>query len=165
MNVKRDDYRGLLNQIAIAYDKNFSEAQTLSLVDVMITAGWQESYRVTVAVTRTGNLPRNAYGHVMALLEEEVERRNKKTLQRDSWEVSDEEKATPEEFSLTMKCIGLICRFENSAELCQKFGEYLDLSVKRNHLLESLKKAEVFYTDMFNQNKKVRKNTDELKII
>jgi hypothetical protein len=165
MNVKHGDYRGLINQISIAYDKNMSEIQTLSLIDVMITAGWQESYRVTVAVTRNGNLPRNAYGHVMALLEEEIERRKKITLQRNSWEVSDEEKATPEEFSLTMKCIGLICRFENSTELCQKYGEYLDLSVKRGHLLESLKKAEEFYTDMLNQGKKVRKNTDELKLL
>jgi hypothetical protein len=165
MKVARDDYRGLLNQIAIAYDKNFSEAQSLSLIDVMITTGWQESYRVTVGVTRTGNLPRNAYGHVMALLEEESERKRKSVLSRDEWKVSDEEKATPEEFMLTMKCIGLLCRFENSAELCQKFGEYLDLSVKREHLLESLKKAEVFYSDMFKQGKNVRKNIPEMKLI
>lgn len=156
MNVKNGDFRGLVNQVSIAADKNLSEVQVLSLIDAMMTAGWQESYRVTVGVVRTGNLPRNIYGHFLALLEDEAERRKKGLLQRDQWAVKDEDCATPEEFSLTMKCIGLLCRFENAAELCHKFGEYLESAVKYNHLLESLKKAEIFYTDMYNKGKKVK---------
>jgi hypothetical protein len=162
MNVKKDDYRGLLNEITIASDKNFSEPQAVSLIDSMKTLGWNGSYRITVMVTRTGNLPKNIYGHVLSLIEDDIDRARKQFIQKEEWAVKEEDCATPEEFKLTMKCIGLICRFENSVELCKLFGDYLLGAYKKGILLESLKKADVFYSEQLKKDENIKKFCNEL---
>jgi len=162
MNVKRDDYRGLLTQIAIASDKNFSELQTLSLIDTMQSLGWQGSYRITVAITRTGNLPKNVYGHTLCLLEDEIDHIRKQNLQKDEWKIADADCASSEEFILTMRCIGMICRFNDSPDMLKRFGEFLDKAIKRNVLFQELKKAEIFYSDNIKKGINIKKFNNEL---
>lgn len=161
MNVKRDDYRGLLNEISIAADKNFTEIQTLSLIDTMQSLGWQGSYRITVGVRRTGNLPKNVYGHVLCLLEDEIDFVRKKNLQKDTWEVKDEDCGTPEEFQLTMRCIGMLCRFDGSRELLEKFHDFLDKAIKRGVLVQELKRAEEFYSDQIKKGLNLKQFANE----
>lgn len=152
MNLQKDDYRGLLNQIMVAADKTFTELQIVSLIETMQSVGWSTSYRVAMLVTRTGNLPKNIYGYFLNLLEEEAERIRKAFLEKDNWQVADDDCIRPEEFSLMMKCIALICRFRNSNEISQKFGDYLIAAQEKGKLLEALKKAHEFYSQQLNES-------------
>lgn len=154
MNVKKDDYQGLLNQISTAADKSFSENQIVALIENMQTLGWGRAYRLTVTLLRSSILPRNIYGHVLMLLEDEINRIRKAFYDKEQWKPADENCATPEEFSLTMRCIGLISRFNGSTELLERFGEYMKSAEERGTLLETLKRTEEIYTDLLTKESK-----------
>lgn len=151
MNIPENDYQGLLNQISSSTDKNFTEFQIISLVDEMQTLGWQGSKRIVAMAIRNGNMPRNVYGYILNLLEEETERIKREEYDKNEWKAV-KDCASPEEFILTMKCISLISQFNNSAELLKKFGEYLKIAHERGNLLDALNKSVVFYTNLLNNN-------------
>lgn len=161
MNVQKNDFRELLNIVMTVADKNFSELQIISLVETMQSLGWSGSQRVAMAVTRTPNLPKNIYGYFLNLLEEEIERLQKSFMEKDSWKTTNEDCIRPEEFSLMMKCIALICRFRNSNDLCQKFGDYLIEAQKKGGLLDALRKAFDFYKKQLDQQSKVKSDSSE----
>lgn len=158
MNVKKNDYISLIEQIEIAADKKLSSSQAAEIEKAMENCGWSISYRVTVHITRAINIPKNIYGLILNNLDEEKDRIKKEFNQKESWKISDEDCVTPEEWELTMQCIGLICRFQNAQELCQKFGEYLEGTIARGFLLESLRKAKTFYTDMFKKEVNIKQS-------
>lgn len=153
MNVKKDDYGGLLYQISTAADRNFTETQTLSLIDIMQTLGWKGSYRITALIVRTNSLPRNIYGYVLSLLEEEIDRIRKAFLEKEEWKPATQDCASPEEFQLTMRCIGLITQLKKPGMLLERFSEYMQEAIARGKLLDTLERAEEFYEDLLRKER------------
>jgi hypothetical protein len=149
MNIQKEDYQGLLNQISSSTDKNFTEFQIISLVDAMQSLGWQGSQRIVTMAIRNKDMPRNVYGYILGLLEEEADRLEREVCQRNEWKAIHD-CATPEEFTLTMKCISLISQFKNSSDLLKKFGDYLTMAQDKDCLLEALTRSFKFYSDLLN---------------
>jgi hypothetical protein len=145
MNIMNGDYQGLLGQISIAADKSFNEDQIIALIDLMQTLGWSGSYRVTMQIVRSAAIPRNVYGLVINLLDEEMERQRAALREKESWRAASEDAASSKEYALTMRCIRLISRLKNPKTLLERFGGYLDEAVSAGRLLETLEKSESFY--------------------
>jgi hypothetical protein len=151
MNILENDYQGLLNLITTTTDKNFSEFQIISLVDAMQSLGWRGSQRIVTMAIRNKDMPRNIYGYILGLLEEETDRIEREIHQKNEWRAIND-CATSEEFTLTMKCISLISRFNNSSELLKKFGDYLTMAQDKGNLLDALKRSFKFYSDLLNNS-------------
>ncbi len=147
MNITKNDFNGLLGSLSIAADKEFSEKQSVELVASFRNLGWDGAYRVVESIRTSANIPRNLFGFTIAALRDEYRYLAKQKYQRDHWKVADEDKATPEEFCITMRVIGMLSRFENSANLLFKFGEYMEAALTQKDFLGTMQRAEKFYSD------------------
>jgi hypothetical protein len=150
MNIQKGDYQGLLNEISIVTEKTFTEDQSISLLSTMQVLGWSRSHSITMAIRHSGYLPKNIYGHVLCLLEEEIAEKKRNFLEKKSWEIKDEDRASNDEFGLTMKCISLISKFPNSKKMLTSFSLYMETAAEDGKLLDQLKKAANYYENLLN---------------
>ena len=162
MNLHQNDFNGLLSSLSIAADKEFTDKQSIELVAALRNLGWEGSCRVIESIRTSANIPRNLFGHTLATIKEEFRYLQKQKYQKTSWHVSDEEKASTEEFCITMRIIGLLCRFENSSDLLFKFGQYMENAVTQTKFLEIMQRAEKFYTDQVKAGQKLKTITAEV---
>lgn len=156
MNVVKNDFNGLLGQLSIAADKEFTEKQAVELVAAFRELGWEGSRRVVEAIRTSASIPRNLYGYTLSALDEELRYKRKQEYQREYWKVADSDKASPEEFQITMRTIGLLCSFEHSTELLIKFGEYMENAVSELNFMEIMNRAETFYREQIEKQNKLK---------
>jgi len=156
MNIVKNDYSALLGRLSIAADREFTDPQSVELVARFRELGWEGSCRVVEAISSSANIPRNLYGFTLNAIKEEFRYLIRQQHQREQWKIADADRATQEEFCLTMRVIGLLTNFENSADLLFKFGEFMENAVTQNNLLEQLKRAESFYSDMIKKGAKLK---------
>lgn len=161
MNINKGDYPALLNIISAAADRTFTEPQIISLIKTMECLGWAASYRITIMASKAGNMPRNVYGFLLTLLEEEIERLKQISLQKESW-AAPADCASEKEFQLTMKCISTICKFRNATDILKSFSEYMNTACNKDNLLDALTKAYKFYQDEWNKLNVGNSNPDEI---
>jgi len=135
MNIRNYDYLGLLNEIAIASDRQFSEVQTMSLVDELKKIDWKDAYRIIVRFVRQPSLPKNIYGSLISAIEY-IKYENKKKLEKSepSWKPATDDMATPEEFILTMKIIGKLSSCENARKNLEDFATEMNDAIDRKNL-------------------------------
>jgi len=145
MSLHQNDFNGLLSSLSIAADKEFTDKQTIELVASLRNLGWEGSRRVVEGIRTSANIPRNLFGFTIAAIKEEFRYIARQKHQKEQWQVSDADKASVDEYCITMRIIGLLCRFENSCELLVKFGEYMDKAVTQSNFLEIMQRAETFY--------------------
>lgn len=162
MNLHQNDFNALLGLLSIAADKDFTEKQTIELVAALRNLGWEGSCRVIEGIRTSANIPRNLFGYTISAIRDEYRYLQKQKYQKLSWHVADEDKASPEEFCITMRIIGLLCRLENSSELLFKFGEYMEKAVTQTGFLEIMQRAEKFYSDQITAGQKLKNVTAEV---
>ncbi len=149
MDYKKGDYAGLIERISTATDKAFTDRQARTVMNRLEAIGWEASYRVSSKIERAPNVPKNVYGMVLNMIDEEDESVNKKVLTREDW-LADPDCASPEEFEMTMKCISFCCMFKNSVELCNMLSNGMTGSFKKDVLLEYLHR---FYNSLLEMKK------------
>lgn len=145
MTITKNDYGSLIAHLGIVADREFTDKQSEGLVAAFRSLGWEGSYRVVEGIAASTNIPRNLYGTILNSIKEEQRYQAKQKFNREHWKVADEDKASEEEFCITMRVIGLICRFENSADLLFKFGDFMEKAVTQSNFMAQMKRAEEFY--------------------
>jgi hypothetical protein len=132
-------------RIETATNYTFTQKQLDRLKSEFQNISNSSATKIISAIETCATVPRNVYGYTMGFIRDFANSEMKESLSRESWKVKSGDCATAEEFKLTMKCIGMLSKFENSNELLVKFGEYLNKAIDGNFLLQALKKAEVVY--------------------
>jgi hypothetical protein len=137
MNVKRDDYQGLVGELQTTRGKDFSINQAESLIASFKEISWYSSCRIVRSITRQPNLPNNLYGCVLDRIDQQKYEDTKRLEKNENWK-ANEKFLSPDEFSAGMKCIAEIARMDNSCERLIKFSEYSQRAIDENRLLPFL---------------------------
>lgn len=143
-------------RIETATNYTFTQKQLDRLKAEYNSISHASATKIVSAIETCATVPRNVYGYTMGIIRDFENSEKRDSLSRESWRIKSEDCATAEEFKLTMKCIGMLSKFENSCELLQQFGEYLTVAINSNCYLESLKKAEAFYSGKINDGVKLK---------
>lgn len=154
------NYKDVFDRIEAASNYTFNEKQLRFLSEAFSSIS-EASIKKIVANIECANIPRGVYGFVMGLIKEYREVEYKTMVNRDSW-VTQEDCASPEEYSLTMQCIGLISKFEGSSTLLVRFGKYLESAIKDHSLLSALKKAKEFYSEHLKNGDNIKRDLTQI---
>lgn len=86
----RDDYDGLVRELAIAREKNIEGALLERLKRELKDAGWEVAVRIVQGITQMDMLPRNLLGAVTRARRMEAERKEREVLERQKWTASED---------------------------------------------------------------------------
>jgi len=155
MDIKRGDYRGLLYMIATAAEKEFTALQTEVLIKELSSIEWNAAYRITVIIERSSSIPKNIYGHILAMIHDEKEIKKRDFLKKEKWN-PEIDCVSSEEYKLVLNLIGLISKFKDSNVKLQKFAQYIGRAIDNGTFEDALRRAIDHYD-------KQAKNRDNLK--
>jgi hypothetical protein len=107
MKLTKDDYRGLLREIAACMGRDLSKMAGETLENFFREIGWEYSLIVVQEITSREHVPTNIYGLAKNIYREKKTHAENKHLWKENW-VSKEDCTTPQEWEYFWKILGEI---------------------------------------------------------
>jgi hypothetical protein len=138
MNVKRNDYQGLVNELQLVRGRNFSDNQAESLFVSFRSIDWYAACRIVRSISRQANLPNNLYGCVIERIDQEKYEAEKRAEKNNKWE-AQENCITPEEWNTGMACLSKAIDTKQPQDWFIQFAESCNEAIGRGCFLNHLK--------------------------
>ncbi len=154
MNAKTGDYLSLIQGMAVAAGRSFTESQIDGIEEELKGLEWSRAYHLACAVEKTDRLPPNLYGNILSRIDQ-AKREQKYDRERKWVSPVTIDCASKEEAEIIGEIHQILFNFENSCALLQKFSQYLKTIIEAPDCLDKLKRAKNYYTGMYNKSEKI----------
>lgn len=102
--MKPGDYDSLINDLALARNRDFTDKQVTAIKETLSSIAWVEAVKIVKDLTRLPSLPQNIYGAILSRVEEFEYSKKKKLEFNEKW-TADKDCMTANEFMWLFKII------------------------------------------------------------